>query len=100
MTNCPVDGAPAASEEAFEIDLVNKWTGMRYPRAGVLSENTMGQILEEYAEDLDVDPKDYRILFENRRTRESTLDSNMAVEGLELREGDALVFDMYCGGVA
>ncbi len=100
MTNCPVDSAPAANGEAFEIDLINKVTGTFYPLVAVFGANTMAQILEEYAEDLGVDPKDYRILFENKRTHESTSDRSMTVEGLGLREGDALAIAEYCGGVA
>lgn len=35
MTNYPIDGALAATEDAFEIDLLNKVTGTTYPQAAV-----------------------------------------------------------------
>ena len=34
------------------IDLLNRMTGVCYPKALVCDDNTLGQILKEYAEDL------------------------------------------------
>lgn len=90
MTNYPIDGALAAAESAFEIELLNKVTGTTYPRAAVYGVNTLGQIIQGYSEDLGVNPKDRKILFENKRTGASTSDANSTVEGLGLREGDVL----------
>ncbi len=97
MTNHPIDDALAASEDTFEIDLINRESGTAYPRAAVYSTNTMAQILEEYAADIGIDPKDSKILFENKRTHESTSDRSMTVEGLGLREGDVLAIADNCG---
>ena len=47
MTNYPIDGALAATEGAFEIDLLNKVTGTTYPQAAVYGTNTLGQVLKE-----------------------------------------------------
>lgn len=48
MTNYPIDGALAATEGAFEIDLLNKVTGTTYPQAAVYGTNTLGQVLQEW----------------------------------------------------
>lgn len=40
MTNYPIDGALAATEGAFEIDLLNKVTGTTYPDLGVFYSGT------------------------------------------------------------
>ncbi len=95
MTNYPVDSAPAASGEAFEIDLINKWTGTFYPRVPVFGANTMAQILEEYAKDLGIYPQAYKIFFENLCIGLSTSDRDETVEGLELQEGDVLAITAY-----
>ena len=100
MTNYPIDGALAATEGAFEIDLLNKVTGTTYPQAAVYGTNTLGQVLQEYAVDIGVNPNDSKILFENKRTGVFTTDVNKTVEGLGLQEGDVLVVCEYCGGVA
>ena len=68
MTNYPIDGALAATEDAFEIDLLNKVTGTTYPQAAVYGTNTLGQVLQEYSVDIGVNPNDSKILFENKRT--------------------------------
>lgn len=90
MTNYPIDGALAATEGTFEIDLVNKVSGANYPQATVYPTNTLGQVLEEYAIDLGVNPKERKIQFENKRTGDSTSDTNETVAGLGLQEGDVL----------
>ena len=100
MTNYPIDGALAATEGAFEIDLLNKVTGTTYPQAAVYGTNTLGQVLQEYAVDIGVNPHDSRILFENKCTGVFTTDVNKTVEGLGLQEGDVLAVCEYCGGVA
>ena len=90
MTNYPIDGALVATEGIFEIDLLNKVTKTTYPRAAVYGTNTLGQVLQEYAVDIGVNPNDSKIIFENKRTGVSTSDTNETVEGLGLQEGDVL----------
>ena len=86
MTNYPIDGALAAAESAFEIDLLNKVTGTTYPQAAVYGTNTLG-----------VNPHDSKILFENKRTGASTSDTNETVGGLDLQEGDVLAISDNAG---
>ena len=100
MTNYPIDGALAATEGAFEIDLLNKVTGTTYPQAAVYGTNTLGQVLQEYAVDIGVNPNDSKILFENKRTGASTSDTNETVEGLGLQEGDVLAISDNAGVAA
>ena len=90
MTNNSIEGALAATENTFEIDLLNKVTGTTYPQAAVYRTNTLGQVLKEYALDIGVNPDDSKILFENKRTGASTSDTNETVGGLGLQEGDVL----------
>lgn len=97
MTNYPIDGALAAAESAFEIDLLNKVTGTTYPQAAVYGTNTLGQVLQEYAVDIGVNPHDSKILFENKRTGASTSDTNQTVEGLGLQAGDVLAISDNAG---
>ncbi len=97
MTNYPIDGALANSEGTFEIDLLNKVTGTTYPQAAVLGTNTLGQVLQEYAVDIGVNPHDSKILFENKRTGASTSDTNETVEGLGLQNGDVLAISDNAG---
>lgn len=100
MTNYPIDGALAAAESAFEIDLLNKAAGTTYPRAAVYGTNTLQQVLDEYSADIGVNPKDSKILFENKRTGASTSDTNETIEGLGLREGDVLAVSDNAGVAA
>ena len=100
MTNYPIDGALAATEGAFEIDLLNKVTGTTYPQAAVYGTNTLGQVLQEYAVDIGVNSNDSKILFENKRTGASTSDTNETVEGLGLQEGDVLAISDNAGVAA
>lgn len=97
MTNYPIDDALAVSEGTFEIDLLNKVTGTTYPQAAVYGANTLGQVLEEYAVDIGVNPHDSKILFENKRTGASTSDLSETVEGLGLQEGDVLAVSDNAG---
>ena len=90
MTNYSIDSALTAAEGTINIDLVNKATGATYCQTAVLGTNTLGQILNEYAGDLGVNPKDPKILFENKRTGASTSDSQETVDGLGLEDGDVL----------
>ena len=90
MTNYPIDNALEASENAFEIDLLNKATGAEYPRAPVCGGNTMAQIMEEYAEEIGINPKSGKFHFTNKRTGESTSDSETTVDELGLIENDVL----------
>lgn len=100
MTNYPIDGALAATEGTFEIDLLNKVTGTNYPQAAVYGTNTLGQVLQEYAVDIGVNPNDSKILLENKRTGASTSDTNETVEGLGLQEGDVLAISDNAGVAA
>lgn len=59
--------------------------------------NTLGQVLQEYAVDIGVNPNDSKILFENKRTGASTSDTNETVEGLDLQEGDVLAISDNAG---
>ena len=97
MTNYPIEGALSAAESTFKIDLLNKVTGTTYPQAAVYGTNTLGQVLQEYAVDIGVNPNDSKILFENKRTGVSTSDANEAVEGLGLQEGDVLAISDNAG---
>lgn len=97
MTNYPIDGALAATEGTFEIDLLNKVTGTTYPQAVVYGTNTLGQVLQEYAVDIGVNPNDSKILFENKRTGASTSDTHETIEGLCLQEGDVLAISDNAG---
>ena len=94
MTNNSIEAALDAVEATFEIDLVNKATGTTYPQAAVYGTNTLGQILNEYAEDLGVNKKD--VVFENKRTGKTTSDSSETVEGLGLQGGDVLAIADSC----
>lgn len=100
MTNYPIDGALVATEGTFEIDLLNKVTGTTYPQAAVYGANTLGQVLQEYAIDIGVNPHDSKILFENKRTGASTSDTNETVECLGLQEGDVLAISDNAGVAA
>ena len=100
MTNYPIDEALAATEGTFEIDLLNKVTGTTYPQAAVFGTNTLGQVLQEYAVDIGVNPNDSKILFENKRTGASTSDTNETIEGLGLQKGDVLAISDNAGVAA
>lgn len=97
MTNYPIDEALTAKEGTIEIDLLNKVTGTTYPKAAVYGNNTLGQIVQEYAVDIGVNPNDSKILFENKRTGASTSDTNETVDGLGLQEGDVLAISDNAG---
>ncbi len=96
MTNNSIEAALDAVEATFEIDLINKVTGTTYPQAAVYGTNTLGQILNEYADDIGVNRKTAKVLFENKRTGNSTSDSNETVEGLGLQAGDVLAISDDC----
>ena len=81
MTNNPIEKDLTAAEGKFEIELLNKVTNAGYPRAEVYPNNTLGQILVEYAVDLGVDPDDSKVNFENKRTGETTPKRDMTVAG-------------------
>ena len=97
MNEKPIETALEEVEGAFEIDLLNKVTGVNYPKAAVYGDNTLGQILEEYAEDIGVNPRDSKILFENKRTGASTSDSSETVTGLGLQAGEVLAISDNAG---
>ena len=91
MTNNPIEKHLTAAEGKFEIELLNKVTNAGYPRAEVYPNNTLGQILVEYAVDLGVDPDDSKVNFENKRTGETTPKRDMTVAEFGLQAGDVLV---------
>lgn len=97
MTDYPINDTPAASEGTFEIDLLNKVTGATYPQAAVLGANTLGQVLKAYADDIGINPNDSKVLFENKRTGDSTSDSTETINGLNLRNGDVLAISDNAG---
>ena len=90
----------AADDKAFEIDLINKVSGATLPGVPVLSKNTLGQILQEYAADIGVNPNDSKIIFVNKRTGSSTSDINETVASFDLREGDVLAVSDNAGVAA
>ncbi len=97
MTNYPIDSALAAAEGTLEIDLLNKVTGTTYPKVAVYGTNTLKQLIDEYCEDIGVNPHDSKILFENKRTGSSTSDANETIDGLGLQEGDVLAISDNAG---
>lgn len=90
MKNYPIDDALNTAEGTIEIDLMNKQTGATYCNAPVLGTNTMVQVLQEYAADIGINPRDSKILFENKRTGQETSDKNATVEHMGLKTGDIL----------
>lgn len=89
MTNNLIETNMDAEEVTFEIDLINQVTGTTYPQTTVYGTNTLGQILNEYADDIGI-RKEYKVLFENKRIEKTTYDRNETVEGLGLHDGDVL----------
>ena len=79
-----------SENEIIEISITNKVTGATYPMVRVYGENTLGQVLKEYAEDIAINPHEKRIIFTNKRTNKSTSDKNMTVAGFGLCNGDVL----------
>ena len=67
-----IENALTVAENTFDIVLLNKVTGTTYPQAAVHDANTLGQVLQEYAEDIGVNPNDDKIIFENKRTGRSS----------------------------
>lgn len=67
-------------------------------RICVYGENTMDQILREYAEDLQVDFADPRFLFVLKRANTSTTDRNATVNDLCLQDGDELLIQDHRRG--
>ena len=90
------------SEEIIEISITNKATGATYPMVRVYGDNTLGQVLEEYAEDIAINPHEKRIVFTNKRTNKSTSDKNMTIAGFGLCSGDVLTAcdDSTVAGIA
>ena len=91
-----------SDEDVIEISIANKVTGATYPMVRAYGSNTLGQVLEEYAEDIAINPNEKRIVFTNKRTNKSTSDKNMTVEGFGLCNGDILVAcdDSTVAGIA
>lgn len=67
-------------------------------RIYVYGENTMDQILNEYAEDLHVDSADPRILFICKRANKTTTDGYATVNDLCLKNGDELLIQDHGSG--
>ena len=98
MTNESIDAALSANE-TFSIDLLNKASGATYRQASVYATNSLGQILDEYAVDIGINPNSSKLIFENKRTNQSTSDKGETVAGLNLQEADILAISDD-GGVA
>ena len=90
MTNHSVSTDIVKAEASYEIDLLNKATGVTFPKVAVYGNNTLGQLLAEYAADIGINPNDSKVLFENKRTGATTSDKNETVSGLGLTENDIL----------
>lgn len=97
MTNNSVSNEIVKAEASYEIDLLNKVTGVNYPKAAVYATNSLGQVLEEYAADIGINRNDSKILFENKRTGATTSDKNETVSGLGLMAGDVLAISDNAG---
>lgn len=78
-------------KSAFEIVLVNKTSGVNVTEVPVYEDNTLGQILKEYADDLGMDPRGSKYIFENRWAGTSTSDCNITVKEFALQPGGVLV---------
>mgnify|MGYP007064544974 CR=1 FL=1 len=91
MTNNPIEKDLTAAEGKFEIELLNKVTNAGYPRAEVYPNNTLGQILVEYAVDLGVDPDDSKVNSRTSAPAETTPSATMTVAEFGLQAGDVLV---------
>ena len=86
-------------EKPIEINLINKASGVYFPGVPVFEGNTLGQILEEYAEDLGIDLHAGKYIFENRTTGFSTADTRVTVREFGLMNcGELVLLDE--GGVA
>lgn len=78
-----------AEENIITISILNKATGATYRDAAVRPDNTLGQILEEYGQDVGMNLKK-RVLFTNKRTGETTVNVDSSVRDFDLQEGDVL----------
>lgn len=96
MTNNSVSTDIVKAEASYEIDLLNKATGVTFPKVAVYGNNTLGQLLAEYAADIGMNPNDM-VLFENKRTGATTSDKNETVSGLGLTENDILAVSDNAG---
>ena len=97
MNNYPIDEALEATEGVYEIDLLNKVTGVNYPKAAVYGTNTLGQVLKEYAADIGINLNESKLIFVNKRTGDEASDTNETVAGLGLCAGDVLAISDNCG---
>ena len=78
------------NEGIIEITLLNKPTGVTFPKVPVYGTNTLDQVIKEYAGDIGISLKSSKLIFENKRTGAQTSDSNALIESLELQNGDVL----------
>ena len=90
MDNYPINEALEAAESIFEIDLVNKLTGATYADAPVTAENTLEQILQQYAADIGINLRASNIQFVNKRTGQETSFLECTVKELGLKAGDVM----------
>ena len=102
MTYESIDNYLNDAEEIVEVSITSQVSGATYPKARAYKNNTLGQVLEGYAEDIGVSPADDKILFINKRTQKSTSDKNMTIEAFDLCNGDVLVLgdDAKVAGVS
>ncbi len=91
MTDYSIDNALATAKNCITIELMNKSTQTSVPQVSVDGNNTMRQLLDEYALDVGINPNAAKIVFDNKRTGDSTSDLNETVTGLGLQDGDVLL---------
>lgn len=89
----------STTQTTMEIDLVNKGSGVTYAKVPVVGGNTMGQLLDAYAQDLGIRRDAAKLVFVNKRTGVESCDENETVEGMGLMNGDVLAISDD-GGVA
>lgn len=89
MTNYPIDEALATEENKIVIDLLNSVSGTPFTDVPVFRENTLQQIVDQYHDDIGINPN-AKLQFKNKRTGRDTKDSSETVEGLGLENGDVL----------
>lgn len=90
MTNYPIDEALEAMECDFVIILENMETGSNV-KAPVFAENTMEQLVQEYASKIGLNAKAGRFKFMNKRTgEEASAGLSTSVAQLGLQNGDVL----------
>lgn len=97
MNNYPIDTALNNAEGVFEIDLVNSLTGTTFPRVPVKGANSLGQVLEKYGVEIEINVNSDKVRFTNKRTGEQRSDLGETVADLGLMDGDVLSIADNCG---